>query len=218
MIALYAITDHPTPPVPGLGDMRVVVSGDLAAVCGPVTTGEVTVDALWQHEQIVEALMDDRDVLPVRYGTCLPDDAAAAQALQDNRVEFAASLAAVRGAVELAVRVLPATNAVSAATVVSAPMPPVESMSGTEYLRARARETSKESDASRIVHEPLAGAARAVSVARTNRAGELLRAAYLVDRDATESFAAHVNEIQTDNPQLRITCTGPWPPYSFVRP
>jgi hypothetical protein len=212
VIALYAITDHPTPPVPALGEMRVVVSGDLAAVCGPVITGEVTADALWEHEQIVEALMDDRDVLPVRYGTCLPDDAAAAQALQDNHAEFAASLAAVRGAVELAVRVLPTKNAPPT------PMPSVESMSGTEYLRALARSAAQESDASRIVHEPLAGAARAVSVARANRAGELLRAAYLVDRNATESFAAHVNEIQTDNPQLRISCTGPWPPYSFVRP
>jgi hypothetical protein len=212
VIALYAITDHPTPPVPGLGEMRVVASGDLAAVCGPVATGEVTADALWEHEQIVEALMDDRDVLPVRYGTCLPDDAAAAQALQDNHVEFAASLAAVRGAVELAVRVFPAKDAPPA------PMPSVESMSGTEYLRARARGAAEESDASRIVHEPLARAARAVNVARANRAGELLRAAYLVDRNATEAFAADVNEIQTDNPQLRISCTGPWPPYSFVRP
>jgi hypothetical protein len=212
VIALYAITDHPTPPVPGLGEMRVVASGDLAAVCGPVTTGEVTADALWEHEQIVEALMDDRDVLPVRYGTCLPDDAAAARALRDNHAEFAASLAAVRGAVELAVRVFPAKDSPPP------PMPSVESMSGTEYLRARARGASEESDARRIVHEPLARAARAVDVARANRAGELLRAAYLVDRDATASFAAHVDEIQTENPQLRISCTGPWPPYSFVRP
>lgn len=190
--------------------MRVVTSGDLAAVCGPVITGEVTAEALWEHEQIVEALMDDRDVLPVRYGTCLPDDAAAARALQDHHAEYAASLAAVRGAVELAVRVFPAPDARPE------PIPSVESMTGTEYLRARARGAAAESDASRIVHEPLARSARAVDVARANRAGELLRAAYLVDRNATESFALHVNQIQSDNPQLRISCTGPWPPYSFA--
>lgn len=212
MIALYAITDHPTPPVPGVGEMRVVISGDLAAVCGPVITGEVTADALWKHEQIVEALMDDRDVLPVRYGTCLPDDAAAARALHDQHAEFAASLATVRGAVELAVRVFPAPDAQPA------PIPSVESMTGTEYLRARARGTAAEADASRIVHEPLARAARAVDLGRANRPGELLRAAYLVDRNATESFAVQVNQIQDDNPQLRISCTGPWPPYSFATP
>ncbi len=192
--------------------MRVVVNGDLAAICGPATTGEMTADALWQHERIVEALMDDRDVLPVRYGTSLPNDGAAAQALGDNHAEFAASLEAVRGAVELAVRVLPAK------TSGPEPMPSAASMSGTDYLRARARSAAAESDASRIVHEPLARAARAATLAGTNRTGELLRAAYLVDRDATEPFVAEVQQMQTDNPRLRITCTGPWPPYSFVRP
>ena len=210
MITLYAITDHPTPPVPALGDMRVVASGDLAAVCGPVLKGEVTAEALWQHEGLVEALMDDRDVLPVRYGTCLPDDAAAARTLQDNHAEFAASLETVRGAVELAVRVFAAGNATAAA------QPPSEPTTGTAYLRARARVAADESGAGAIVHEPLARTARAATIARVNRPGELMRAAYLVDRDATGAFSERVREIQEQNPQLRITCTGPWPPYSFA--
>jgi hypothetical protein len=210
VITLYAITDHPTPPIPRADAVRVVASGQLAAVCGPVLTREVTADALWQHEQIVESLMADRDVLPVRYGTCVPDDAAATKALQDNYAEFAASLEAVRGAVELAVRVFPAGAAL--------PLPAAraEPMTGTEYLRARARSAAEESDARAIVHEPLARAARAETVARAGRPGELLRSAYLVDRDATESFSARVRRIQEGNPQLKITCTGPWPPYSFT--
>jgi hypothetical protein len=210
VIALYAITDHPTPPVPGIGAIRVVASGDLAAVCGPVIAGEITADALWQHEQIVEALMDDRDLLPVRYGTCLPDDAAAAQALRDKYNEFAASLDAVRGAVELAVRVF------AAGGTVRDPEPAAASETGTEYLRARARVASRESDARTIVHEALAPTARAATIARANRAGELLRAAYLVNRNETDAFSDRVRGIQEANPELRITCTGPWPPYSFV--
>jgi len=211
VIVLYAITDHPTPPVAGLDTVRVVTSGDLAAICGPVITSEVTADALWQHEQIVEALMEDRDVLPVRYGTCLPDDAAAAQALQDNRARFSASLESVRGAVELSVRVFAGANHVPAPIASAAP-------TGTEYLRVRARSAGEESEAGTIVHEPLAREARAATVARVNRPGELLRAAYLVDREGTEGFSTRVQEIQEDNPRLRITCTGPWPSYSFVRP
>jgi hypothetical protein len=197
VIALYAITDHPTPPLPGLGAVQAVASGDLAAVLGPVVTGEVTVDALWQHERIVEALMDGRDVLPVRYGTCVPDEAAAA-------------LESVRGAVELAVRVFRAGNSRPA------PTPSPEATTGTDYLRARVRAAAEESDATAIVHEPLARGARAEKVARVNRPGELLRAAYLVDRSAARAFPARVAEIQQDSPQLRITCTGPWPPYSFA--
>ena len=215
MITLYAITDHPTPPVPQLGEMRLVPSGDLAAVCGPVIKGEVTAEALWQHERLVEALMQDRDVLPVRYGTCLPDDAAAVRTLDDNHAEFVASLDALRGAVELAVRVFAGVDGGSGSA--PTPVPPAEPMTGTAYLQARARSAAAASDASAVVHEPLARAARAATIAQVNRPGELLRAAYLVDRQATASFSARVQEIQEDNPRLRITCTGPWPPYSFTK-
>jgi gas vesicle protein GvpL/GvpF len=210
VITLYAITDHPTPPVPRLGQLRVIPSGDLAAVCGPATDGEVTAEALWQHERLVEALMQDRDVLPVRYGTRLPDDDAAARTLQDNQAEFTASLEAVRGAAELAVRVFAGADGAPAAT------PPSEPTTGTAYLRARARSAAAASDAGMIVHEPLSRAARAATSAQVNRPGELLRAAYLVDREAVASFSARVQEIQDGNPHLRITCTGPWPPYSFT--
>jgi hypothetical protein len=210
VIALYAITDHPTPPLPELGEVRAVASGDLAAVVGPAATRETTADALWQHERIVEALMDDRDVLPVRYGTCVPDEAAAARAVADNHDAFAASLESVRGAVELAVRVFPAGSAQPSSTALPEPM------TGTEYLRARGRTAAEESEATAVVHEPLARGARAETVARVNRPGELLRAAYLVDRGAARAFSARVAEIQEDSPRLQISCTGPWPPYSFV--
>jgi hypothetical protein len=211
VITLYAITDHPTPPIPPLGAMRVIASGDLAAVCGPVLGREVTAEALWQHERLVEALMDDRDVLPVRYGTCLPDDAAAVRTLDDNRAAFAASLESVRGAVELAVRVF------AGAGDADRPTASQTAMTGTAYLRARARLAADESGAAAIVHRPLARTARAASLARVNRPGELLRAAYLVDRDAGGAFSDRVREIQEENPQLRITCTGPWPPYTFAK-
>lgn len=212
MIALYAIIDHPTAPMPPLGRLALVPSRDLAAVCGPLAKGEVTAETLWQHERIVEALMDDRDVVPVRYGTSVSDEVAAARALEDRHDDFAASLERVRGAVELAIRVFSAGDAPRTAR------PSQEPVTGTEYLRARAGEAAAESDAAAIVHEPLARAARAATVARVTLPGERLRAAYLVDRSATQSFSARVRDLQEANPQLTLTCTGPWPPYSFVSP
>jgi hypothetical protein len=44
----------------------------------------------------------------------------------------------------------------------------------------------------------------------------VLRAAYLIDRDAQRTFADRVADLQAANPELRLLCTGPWPPYSFV--
>jgi hypothetical protein len=211
VITLYAITEHPTPPVPDDSGMRVVARAGLAAVCGPVVKSEVTADALWEHERLVEALMDDRDLLPARYGTCLPDEAAALRALEDNQAAYAEALGIVRGAVELAVRVFAARHDSPRSS------PSASATTGTGYLRARARSAAEESEATTLVHEPLARAARAATVARLPRAGELLRGAYLVDRDRTAAFSARVRQVQEDNPRMRITCTGPWPPYSFAR-
>ena len=214
MITLYAITDHPAPPVPGPGGAHVVASADLAAVCGPASAGgQVTAEGLYEHERIVEALMDDRDVLPVRYGTRLPDEAAAARALADNHDAYAASLERVRGAVEVAVRAFAGDGPPA-----SGPASPDGPVTGSEYLRARARRAADEAEARALVHEPLAGAARAATLAAVNRPGELLRAAYLIDREAVTSFSARVSAIQAANPRLRVTCTGPWPPYSFATP
>jgi hypothetical protein len=45
---------------------------------------------------------------------------------------------------------------------------------------------------------------------------ELLRAAYLVDRDAIGAFTRLVARLDDRHPGLQLLCTGPWPPYSFA--
>ena len=106
MIELYAIAGHPGPPLPELAPLRAVPFDGLAVVCGPAAEGEeITEEALWRHEEIVEALMNDRDLLPVRYGTRVADEAEAARAVAARREELRAALDHVSGAVELSLRV-----------------------------------------------------------------------------------------------------------------
>lgn len=208
MIELYAVADHPGPPLPKGTPVRAVPTGKLAVLCGPVSDDQPSAPrALWRHEEVVEALMEDRDLLPVRYGTRLPDEAAAASAIAERSDELAAALDRVRGAVELSVRVVEADASESGQTVAV--------QSGADYLRARARaEESRE--VSTTLHEPLVGLARA-SVRRPPREpSELLRAAYLVDRTKVERFTKLVAHVDEANPELSLLCTGPWPPYSFV--
>ncbi|HZG48244.1 MAG TPA: GvpL/GvpF family gas vesicle protein [Thermoleophilaceae bacterium] len=180
MIELYAIARHPGPPLPDLAQLRAVPSNGLAALCGPAADeGETTEEALWRHEEIVEALMLDRDLLPVRYGTRLADEQAAADAVAERRGELLAALEHVRGAVELS-------------------------------LRVRARSPGR---------APELHALRSLARDQVERPGrdehELLRAAYLVDRDAVERFSEEVARLQDANPELALLLTGPWPPYSF---
>jgi hypothetical protein len=190
VIELYAITDDPTPPLPADARWRTATAGGLTAIGGPAPDGDgsgaTTPDALWRHEAHVEALMAGRDLLPVRYGTRVADAAAAAQAIAERRDALAAALDRVRGAAEVAVR------------VVAAP--------------------ACEPDAARViadVHAPLAAAARESTV-RRGRGDDVLRAAYLVDRAAVHELARLVGELDRDHDELRLLCTGPWPPYSFA--
>jgi Gas vesicle synthesis protein GvpL/GvpF len=114
----------------------------------------------------------------------------------------------VRGAVELSVRAIAAGKRPG-----GLPAPSVSS--GAEYLRLRARAEANHDRAARALHEPLSGLARASLEARP-RPPELFRAAYLVEREAIEPFAAEVAQLQEANAGFSILCTGPWPPYSFV--
>jgi Gas vesicle synthesis protein GvpL/GvpF len=194
VIELYAITDDPTPPDPPLEAVR---SDGLAVLYAPAETREVTAETLWHHEQVVEGLMAGREILPIRYGTLVPDPSAAAVAVATRRDELAASLERVRGAVELAVRV-------------EISEPEAESTeSGRDYMTAKVGRLAKAD----LVHERLSPVAREHVI----RPGpELLRAAYLVDRAEVEHFVSVVRRLQESHPELDLLCTGPWPPYSFA--
>ncbi|MDQ6749438.1 MAG: GvpL/GvpF family gas vesicle protein, partial [Actinomycetota bacterium] len=110
MVYVYAVTEprrHP-PSVPGLdGDpLRAVSAGELTAVVSDRDEAQldVTEDALWAHERVVESLLDEGAVLPMRFGSVLPDDAAVQAMFSQRGEEFADGLQRVRGAVELGVR------------------------------------------------------------------------------------------------------------------
>jgi Gas vesicle synthesis protein GvpL/GvpF len=210
VINLYAITDDPAPPLPDVGPLSAVASHGLAVVCAPAEDSELTPEVLWRHEEVVEALMEDRDLLPVRFGTRLDDETAAARALGERHRELAGALDRVRGAVELSLRMIgerpdDGDRASGALT-------------GADYLRAKARSAAAHEEAVRMVHRPLSGDARASTELPSREPAELLRAAYLVERDRVDSFVDHVTCLQAAHPHVRLLCTGPWPPYSFTEP
>jgi hypothetical protein len=207
LIELLAITDDPAEPEPPL---RAVRSGTLSVLCAPAVEHEVTAESLWRREALIEGLMEERDLLPVRFGTLVPDDRAAASAVAERRDELLAGLERVRGAVELGLRVEPRESRESPAKQGDgARQGDGATPSGREYLRAKLDRL----EVARTLHEPLALIARA-AVVQPGR--PLLRAAYLVDRGAVDEFVAAVRRLQQAHPELALLCTGPWPPYSFA--
>ena len=122
MIELLAITDDATPPQPPL---RLVPAGRVSVLVTPAPDDEIVraagdepaadADALWQRESLLEELMRERALLPIRYGTRVEDDDAAAAAVAPRDAELAAALDRVRGAVEVSVRAVAGDGPVTAA-------------------------------------------------------------------------------------------------------
>jgi hypothetical protein len=196
LISLVAITDASAPPPSA--PLRAVVAGSLCVVCEPADDEPVTVDRLVDREGLLEALMAERDLLPVRFGATVANESAAAQLLTERHDELEAALLRVRGAVELAVRAR-----------LAAPRDHVAHASGREYLRAKVGT----SEAARRLHARLEAIARSAVV----RSGpDVLRAAYLVDRAVVPDFVTEVQQAQALDSELSLLCTGPWPPFSFA--
>jgi len=183
VIRLYAFARHPGPALPDVPGLFEVPFDGLAAFCGPATDDdrEATPEALWRHEEVVEALMRDRDILPARFGTRVADEADAVRAGTARADGLRSALAHVSGAVELS-------------------------------LRVRAREPAGGPD----LHQRLVSLARDAVTAPVDGDGEVLRAAYLVDRGRVGEFQAAVARLQADHQDLGLLLTGPWPPYSFT--
>jgi hypothetical protein len=150
--------------------------------------------------------------------------------LASHHRELAAGLRRVAGCVELGLRVLwqggaagPTNGSVASGNVSEGQPPPGVDAPGRAYMAARLVEERRRRDererAQRLADElqaPLSAAA-VENTCRVLAAPQLLlTAAYLVRREATEAFRQSVERLASAHPDLRLLCTGPWPPYHFV--
>lgn len=201
-VYLYGITDGHRPRLPdGVGLLRV---DGIGGVYGPAPEEEArpTEDALWAHERVVEALMDDGAVLPARFGTVVADLERLEEELLRRKAEFARALERVRGRVELGVR---------AAWIGQRPAGG-RAASGRDYLEHKL----ELQQATASLHEPLARLAVESTVRVLPGPDLTLVAAYLVDREAVAPFREEAERLARTLEGVRLACTGPWPPYNFT--
>jgi hypothetical protein len=211
VIYLYAITD-PGGPLPDLPGLEGAPLGQRDG--GPVTAVfsrhehirfEPDPELLWTHDGVAEALMADRAVLPMRFGTCLGGEAELDALLAERGGAFGRLLDRVRGRVELSVRV-----------TTEDPNDPSPATSGADYMMQRLRERRETETVARSLHAPLAELSERSAVRLAPTGGGVLTASYLVPGEAVGEFTGAVEWLQESHPALAVACTGPWPPYSFV--
>ncbi|MYW69354.1 gas vesicle protein [Streptomyces sp. SID8379] len=190
------------------------------------------------HQTVIAALTSVTSPLPLRLATVFHDDSGVRAMLEAEADSLRASLARLRERVEWGVKVYveesPAEQAGTsgAASADRASAGSLAAGSGRDYLRRRRAERagreetlhkaegfaqdlydqlSRHADDTRI--HPPQNSELARSTGRN-----VLNAAFLVARSASEAFVEMVDARKGEQPGLRVELTGPWAAYSFCAP
>jgi hypothetical protein len=226
--------------VTGLGDrqLELVHHEQLAAVVSDVPLAEFDEDGLrrnledlaWLeptvrvHDQVIHAAAVAAPTAPLRLATICYDDDAVRARLREWYVALMHALDRVEGCAEWSVKVLTSPRAAEPVSAGAAPL------SGAEYLRrkkvAASERTSRDDaalDVAARLHEELhdlATASRQLAPQDPRLSGHqgtmVLNAAYLVPVADADRFAARVDELAAEHPEVVVDRRGPWPPYSFA--
>ncbi|MFE5604710.1 GvpL/GvpF family gas vesicle protein [Streptomyces coelicoflavus] len=224
------------------GDLVAVVSHVPEAAFGEEALRAHLEDLDWltatarAHQQVVDALTAVTTPLPLRLATVFRDDSGVRLMLEERAAAFGRTLDRLDGRVEWGVKVFVETERTEQAdqaggeTSAASARPAPKPVSGRDYLRQRRRQSRANDDLwSRAegfatgLHTELSGRAddarlHAPQNPRLSGAAgrNVLNAAYLVRRDASEEFVERVDRTKDDVPGIRVELTGPWAAYSFA--
>lgn len=205
----------------GDGDLRFVVSATEQADVDLVETDpQRAIEAVRRHDEVLIRLAATAPVLPVRFGTVLPDDAAADALAADSDGRLLAALDHVADADEWVVRVdAPADGSRGLAEEAD---PGEEPRPGHAFF-ARKRAAVEERAAARReaattaaeLHLRLGELARASRPLDARDPETVARHAYLVDRARADDFLEVVGSLDGAGEGV-AEVQGPLPAYRFV--
>ena len=200
MILLHAIVPRDASDVSD-GDLRRHAAGEVAVLYEqrdePPTRDRAAVLA---HGRRVVALAEHVPVLPVRYGTTLPDLDELTAAVAEHADAWSRWLARLAGRCELVVHVDVAADA-DAATADG---------SGRAYLLRRMEQVKRQDRAFDGVSSALSPWAEEIRMLTDRR-----RLAVLVQRHAADTACDEVSRWAAQHDDVEVLVTGPWPPFSF---
>ena len=212
--------------------LALIRCGSLAAVVERSAAERIrpTAANVLHHEAVVEALRRAMPLLPVRFGTVLPDIDAIVRSIEERYRLLESDLARLGETYEfgLLVRWNP-TNTVDSESPAhrEADVGSVEAASqagdGRRYLQARVAEHQRERElrtrAERLAHAIDAALADEVIDQRRMLVPTpqlALRSTYLVEQARIDAFRSAFAQLRRSRPEHSFLLSGPWPPYSFV--
>jgi len=170
-----------------------------------------------RHQQVVAAIYGRASILPARFATMFSTDTALAEDVRRRKRELLAAFKAVKGADEYGIKVF----AVPASAQAGPP-----AASGKEYLERKSqqlqarpgRKPTPELEAVMASLKRIATDSTAGGKASAGQPNLVYQAALLVARSRRKKLEAVLADATEQlRPQYRIECSGPWPPYSFVK-
>ena len=195
-------------------------------------------ELLQAHEHVVDTLMQDTTVVPLKFGTILKDEEAASQMLQDQKEKFESLLAKFMGKVEWGVKVYANKQALlkhlmqSEPEFISLQEKQAKLSKGAAYLLGKKVEAEvKDAVATRLAQiaesifrelEKNACEAKLNNILPQKMTGKkqemILNAAYLFERGKEAIFRQQGNEFvgKYNFLELDLEFSGPWPPYNFT--
>jgi gas vesicle protein GvpL/GvpF len=209
---------------------RIVRRDRLAAIVSDVDPeARVGREDLLAHAHVLEAVVEDSTVLPMRFGVALEsDDEIAEQVLHAGEDHLLSLLSEFEGLQQVTVKAVHEEEEVL--RTVLAENTDVrrfrDSMAarGETYqaklelgrLVAGGIEVIEQLDAAHLI-DRLAPLARDIKIEDSSKRRDVLDAALLVSRDDRSRVDAAIAKLGTDlPPRLRLRYVGPQPPYAFV--
>jgi hypothetical protein len=193
-------------------DLVPIRSGGLLALTGVCETVSQEVEAVLGFGNIIERIHRHTTIIPMRYGTLLPDALAVAEHLTAMAGYYRERLAELAGCEEMGVR-LPMSKPFSD----SAPIP--QATTGRAYLQALKRKYSASEQAeceAAALNEALAGLYRKQRGEAGLFNGETMYlVSYLVERESLPAFRERLEALSASG-KLKGLISGPWPPYNFA--
>jgi hypothetical protein len=183
---------------------------------------------LLAHTRVLEAVMEEMDVLPVRFGTLIESDCDGERVLADNKDEFARAFAEIEGHCEISLKINWGQGAVFEEVMERNPAlrrerDAMNQGSGDHYSKIdfgkkieNAIAEIRARDRAIIVHTLKGFADKFVEGAMLDDS-MVVNLSFLVARDALSAFDAAVEKLDaTHSGRWQFRYVGPMPTFSFV--
>lgn len=144
------------------------------------------------HERVNEAVLRDRTVIPMAFGTVFQSSEDVLELLRSGHDTFDDVLGKLHGKIEFGLKVFSPPGQGALADAAAA-------RQHADGFLERLRDVCVASRTSATIGDRM-----------------ILNAAFLVERQRQGDFDQRVHEIAAEHEELTFQFTGPWPPYNFV--